>query len=189
MKTETSLPESYRLDTIYELKQLAEFHAGPADKGFRDMTRQDILDFLDRHRKPEDVDPLHKWMGSYNHENTILLRFFRWLYYPDISPSEKRPITSVMENITQLKRKETSIYKPTDLCTEEDNVLFYKHCPSVRDKCWHAMSRDTGCRASELLKLKIKDAMVLQFEGGYTVAQITVNGKFSCVWLLSVYYS
>jgi hypothetical protein len=107
------------------------------------MTGQDILDFLDRHRKPEDVDLLHKWMGSYNHEDTILLRFFRWLYYPDISPSEKLPIPSVMENILQSKRKETSIYKPTDLWTEEDDVLFYKHCPSVRDRCWHAMSRDT----------------------------------------------
>jgi hypothetical protein len=40
MQTETSLSESYRLDTIHKLKQLAEFH-GP-DKGFRDMTRQDI---------------------------------------------------------------------------------------------------------------------------------------------------
>ena len=43
IKTETSLSESYRLHTIYKLKQIAEFHAGPADKGFRDMTKQDIL--------------------------------------------------------------------------------------------------------------------------------------------------
>ena len=141
------------------------------------MTRQDILDFLDRLRKPESVDPLHKWIGSYELSRVVLLRFFRWLYFPDISPSKKRPIPPVMENIPQIRRKETSIYKPTELWTEEDDVLFYKYCPSVRDRCWHAMSRDTGCRASELLKLKIKDVVVQQLEGGFTIAKITVNGK------------
>jgi integrase len=179
MQTETNLSNSYRLDTIHKLKQLAEFHGleEKKSKSFREMTRQDIIDFLDRLRKPEDVDPLHKWIGSYNLTSTILLRFFRWLYYPDVAPSKKRPIPPVMENILQIKRKETSIYKPTELWTEADDVLFYKYCPSVRDRCWHAMSRDTGCRASELLKLKIKDVVVLQYDGGHTVAKITVNGK------------
>jgi hypothetical protein len=54
MQTETSLSESYRLDTIHKLKQLAEFHG--LDKSYRQMNRQDILDFLDRLRKPESVD-------------------------------------------------------------------------------------------------------------------------------------
>ena len=93
MQTETGLSESYRLDTIHKLKQLAEFHQS---KKFREMTREDILDFLDRLRKPEDVDPLHKWIGSYNLTSTVLLRCFRWLYYPDISPSKKRSIPQVM---------------------------------------------------------------------------------------------
>jgi hypothetical protein len=37
------------------------------------------------------------------------------------------------------------ITKPTDLWTEDDYVLFYKYCPSMRDRCWHAISRDAGC--------------------------------------------
>jgi integrase len=180
MQTEVSPSERYRLDTINKLKRLAEFHGGAGlgnnNKSYRDMTRQHVIDFLDSFRKPESVDPLHKWVGSYNLINAILLRFFRWLYYPDISPSKKRPIPGVMANIPKIRRKETSIYKPTEMWTEDD-VLFYKYCPSVRDRCWHAMSRDTGCRASELLKLKIKDVVVQQLEGGYTVAKITVNGK------------
>jgi hypothetical protein len=63
------------------------------------------------------------------------------------------------------------------LWTEEDDVLFYKYCPSVRDRCWHAITRDTGCRPHELLKLKIKDVILRQLEGGYQIAKITVNGK------------
>ncbi len=72
---------------------------------------------------------------------------------------------------------EKSIYKPTDLWTEEDDALFYKYCSRSRDRCWYAVSRDTGCRPSELLRLKIKDVVVQQLENGYQIARITVNGK------------
>ena len=83
----------------------------------------------------------------------------------------------MMENIPKLKRKEISIYKPTDLWTEEDDFIFYKYCPSSRDRCWHAVARDTGCRPHEMLRLKIKDVIAQQIEGGYQIARIMVNGK------------
>lgn len=82
-----------------------------------------------------------------------------------------------MENIPKIKRREISTYKPTDLWTEEEDILFYKYCPSSRDRCYQAVSRDTACRPHELLKLKIKDVVVQQLEDGYHVARITVNGK------------
>jgi hypothetical protein len=65
---------------------LAEFHN---PKLFRDMTRQDIIDFLDRLRKPESADPMHQWVGSYENNRIVLLRFFKWLYYPDIEVKQK----------------------------------------------------------------------------------------------------
>jgi integrase/recombinase XerD len=175
LQTEVSPSDSYRIDTIFKLKQLAEFHN---PKPFKDMTRQDIIDYLDRLRKPESVDPMHKWIGTYEHSRILLLRFFRWLHNPnaDLSP-RKRPKPDVMQNIPKITRRETSTYKPTDLWTEEDDVLFYKYCPSPRDRCWHAVSRDTGCRPHELLKLKIKDVVVQQLDNGYQIARITVNGK------------
>jgi integrase len=174
MQTKVGPSERYRIDTIYKLKQLAEFHD---PKSFRDMTSQDIIDFLDRLRKPESVDPLHQWVGSYEIHRIILLRFFRWLYYEKVVLHANRPKPAIMENIPRIRRKEDSIYKPTDLWTQEDDFLFYKYCPSSRDRCWHAVSRDTACRPHELLKLKIKDVLVHQLENGYQVAKITVNGK------------
>jgi integrase len=170
--TEVSPAETYRIDTIGKLKQLAEFHN---PKSFKDMTRQDIIDFLDRLRKPESADPMHQWIGSYENNRIVLLRFFKWLYYPDIEVN-KRPKPAVMENIPRIRRKETSIYKPTDMWTEEDDALFYKYCPSLRDKAWHAVARDTGCRPHEMLKLKIKDIDVVQTQT-YQIARVTVNGK------------
>jgi len=54
-------------------------------KKFNDMTREDILLYLDKCRKSENDDPLHKWIGSYNTRRTILFRFFRWIQYPDVA--------------------------------------------------------------------------------------------------------
>ena len=121
---------------------------------------------------------MHKWQGTYENNRVVLLRFFKWLYHPDIPPN-KRSKPDVMENIPKIRHKEVSIYKPTDLWTEDDNFIFHKYCPFSRDRCWHAVSRDTGCRPHELLKLKIKDVdvVVQQLENGYQIARITVNGK------------
>ena len=64
---------------------------------------------------------MHKWIGTYNLFRIHLLRFFKWLYYPDAEPG-KRPKPSVIENIAQLHREEESIYKPSDLWTQEDDL-------------------------------------------------------------------
>ena len=54
----------------------------------------------------------------------------RWLYYPEIEP-RKRLKPKVVENIPLLKRKEQSIYKPTDLQTTEDDLLLPKYGPNA----------------------------------------------------------
>jgi integrase len=118
---------------------------------------------------------MHKWIGTYNLFRIYLLRFFKWIYYPDIEPG-KRPRPSAVENIAQLKRKEKSIYKPSDLWTQQDDLLFLKYCPSKRDKCYHAMSRDLSCRPHEILKLKIRD-IAFKTTGTYQYAEVVVNGK------------
>jgi integrase len=104
------------------------------------------------------------------------MRFFKWLYYPDIE-QKKRAKPSVIENIPQLKRKEKSIYKPTDLWTPEDDSLFLRYCPNARDRCYHAMSRDSAARPHELLKLKIKDVVFKLTPDKRQYAEILVNGK------------
>lgn len=137
--------------------------------------REDVLSFLDSFRKHEGVDPLHKWIGTYNLYNILLTQFFKWLYNSNL-PSKSRPKTPIVENIGRLKRKEQSIYKPTDLWSEEDDKLFLKYCPSKRIKCYHMVSRDTSCRPHEILKLKIKDIM-FKTSGNYQYAEVLVNGK------------
>jgi hypothetical protein len=172
MKTEINLSDNYRGVTIRLLVRLSKF---TLQKPFNLITRDEILAFLDSLRKPEASDPLHKWVGSYNTYNIQLTRFFKWLYAPNIE-SDKRQRPKVVENIPRLKRKEKSIYKPDDLWTNEEDILFLRYCPSKRIRCYHFIVRDTGCRPHEVLKLKIKD-IAFKSINGRQYAEILVNGK------------
>jgi integrase len=139
------------------------------------MKREDILSYLNSLRKPDEMDPLHKWIGTYNLHIGNLTRFFKWLYSPTLEP-EQRPKPELLNNIPKLKRKETSIYKPTDLWTLEDDTIFLKWCPNKRDRCYHAISRDSSARPHEILNLRIRDIVFKQV-GTKQYAEVLVNGK------------
>jgi integrase len=173
LKSEINLSNSYRRDVIHLLYKFSAFFN---NKSFKGITRGDMLSFLDSFRKIDSIDPLHRWIGTYNLFAIHLTRFFKWLYNPDIEPN-KRPKPDVVQNIPQLKRKEKSIYKPTDLWTPEDDSLFLKYCPNPRDRCYHAMSRDSAARPHELLKLRIKDIVFKLAPDKKQYAEILVNGK------------
>ena len=148
LKAEVNPSENYRRDIIKCLAKFCRHHRRGVN--LKQLDRKDVLAFLDSLRRSEIADPLHRWIGTHNLYRIHLIRFFRWLYSPDIEPS-KRPKPATVENIQQLKRKEKSIYKPTDLWTSEDDLLFLKYCPSKRMKCFHTMAKDTSCRPHKLL--------------------------------------
>jgi hypothetical protein len=84
----------------------------------------------------------------------------------------------MVQNIPRLTRKEKSVYKPTDLWTNEEDLLFLRYCPSSRIRCYHAVERDTGCRPKEILNLRIKDIVFKTVNNNTRqYAEITVNGK------------
>lgn len=139
------------------------------------MKREDIISYLNSLRKSDEIDPLHKWIGTYNSHIRNLIRFFKWLYNPTKAPSQ-RPKPKLLYNVPQLRRKETSIYTPTDLWTLEDDLIFLKWCPNKRDRCYHAISRDLSARPSEILNLKIKD-IIIKNVGTKQYAEVLVNGK------------
>jgi integrase len=174
LKSEINPSNGYRKNTILLLCTFSMFFENA--KLFKEITREDLISFLDSFRKIDTVDPLHRWIGTYNLYRAELMRFFRWLYYPDID-YKQRPKPSIIENVPQLKRKEKSIYNPTDLWTPEDDSLFLKYCANPRDRCYHAMSRDSAARPHELLKLKIKDVVFKLTPDKKQYAEILLNGK------------
>jgi integrase len=173
LKREINISLGYKKINIQTLVDLSKYHLNR--KSFRLMIKEDILQYLDSLRRPEASDPLHKWIGSYNLKRSIIVKFFKWLYYSDIEPIQ-RPNPKVIENIARLKRKEQSIYKPTDLWSQEDDLLFLKYCPSKRDRCYHTISRDLSCRPHEILNLRIKD-IAFKTTGNYQYAEVLANGK------------
>jgi hypothetical protein len=72
MKIETNISDSYRMNTINTLSLFSKFSK---NKPFTQMSREDVLLYLDSSRKDETLDPLHKWIGSYNLRRVILARY------------------------------------------------------------------------------------------------------------------
>jgi integrase len=171
METEVNPSKNYEKSIVLCLRSLTK----QTKKSFENITKEDIILFLNSFKKSEPLDPLHQSIGTYNLNAVHLIRFFRWLYSPDMTPTD-RPKPDCIRNITQLKRKEKSIYKPSDMWTTDDHLLFLQHCPSKRVRCYHAIARDSSCRPHEILKLKIKD-VVFKMVGDKQYAEITVNGK------------
>ncbi len=128
-QTETNLASSTQVVTSDTLNRFSRF----VNKNFNDVTRNDIISFLNSVRKSETQDFIHKWIGTYNLYLMTISTFFKWLYHPDLSPKE-RPKPEVLLNVKQLKRKDTSSYKPSDMWTQDDDLLFLNYCPSKRDR-------------------------------------------------------
>jgi site-specific recombinase XerD len=146
-KTENNISPNFQKLAVRTLNYISRY----TRKYFKDMIRNDLVSYLNSLRKSEAEDPYHRWIGTYNTYLIILITFFKWLYYPKMEPME-RPKPEVLQNIKHLRRKEKSAYKPSDMWTQEDDLLFLKYCPSKRDRAYNAISRDASCRPAELLR-------------------------------------
>ena len=53
-------------------------------KNFKDITKEDILNYLNSLRKSSIDDPTNKSIGNRNNKQRVLLKFFKWLYNPEV---------------------------------------------------------------------------------------------------------
>ncbi len=141
------------------------------------MTKQDILDYLNNLRKPTSEDDTQRWIGSYNGRQIILNKFFRWLYNSDEPDHRKRETPACMKGIKQLPRKEKTPYSPSDLWDQREHAIFLKYCPSIRDRCYHALANDMSARPHEILNLKIKDIVFKKTEDEKQYAEVLIKGR------------
>jgi integrase len=145
-------------------------------KAFEQMTKQDILSYLNNLRKPQEEDPQQKWIGSYNNRLRVYIKFFKWLYNKDESDYRKRISPPCIQGLRQLPRQDKSPYKPTDLWDNREHAIFLKYCPDPRDRCYHAMAIDMSARPSEILNLKIKDITFKTTDDGIQYAEVLIRG-------------
>lgn len=103
LRSEINPSYSYRRDIITLLCSLSMFFKNT--KPFKEITMQDSISFPDSYRNAEDVDPLHKWIGTYNLYRLHLMCYFKWLYYPDRTKQETKTICYRKHSSTEVKRK------------------------------------------------------------------------------------
>jgi hypothetical protein len=84
-------------------------------KPYEEMTKQEILSYLNSIRKPVSDDPQQRWVGSYNGRLRYLLKFFRWLHNKEEPDYRKRATPQCIQGLRILPRLEKTAYKPTDL--------------------------------------------------------------------------
>ncbi|WP_148687059.1 tyrosine-type recombinase/integrase [Candidatus Nitrosocosmicus hydrocola] len=174
-QTEINLKPSTMEGKIKVLVWLSNFHPG---KNFVEMTKQDLLQYLNNLRKPVSEDPTQRWIGSYNGRQAVFLKFFKWLYYRSEPDYRKRTIPESMQGIKKLNRKEKTPYKSSDIWNAKEHSLFLKFCPSKRDRCYHAMAVDMSARPSEILNIKINDIKFCVTEDNKQYAEVRIiDGK------------
>jgi hypothetical protein len=74
-QTEMNIKESTKEWKIKVLVWLSAFFKH--QKPYKDMTKQDILQYLNKLRKDDIADPSHKWVGTYNNRVMLFNKFFR----------------------------------------------------------------------------------------------------------------
>ena len=62
METEVNPAKNYEKSIVLCLRRLAS----KTKKSFENMTKEDIILFLNSFKKPEPLDPLHQSIGTYN---------------------------------------------------------------------------------------------------------------------------
>lgn len=174
-QNEINIKESTIETKIKKIAQLSKYF--DHQKTYYDMTKDDLLNYLNSLRKSSIEDPTHRSIGTWNARQMLFLKFFRWLYNPHEPDARRRNTPDCMKGIKQLPRREKSPYKPEDMWSAEEHAVFLKYCPFPRDRCYHSMANDTSARPHEILNIKIKDVKFKISSEGIQYAEITVNGK------------
>ena len=87
-QTEINIKDSTKESKIKTLVWLSNFHN---NKKFIDLSKEDILDYLNNSRKTTTEDPSNRWIGTHNGRHILLSKFFKWLYFPN-NDHRERPI-------------------------------------------------------------------------------------------------
>lgn len=147
------------------------------NKSFKLVTRDDIIGYLSTLRRPLAADPLQKWINTHNNRLAIYQKFFKWLYFPDLSAKE-RPTPDVVKDLPVMQKKEKTHVQAKDLWTSEDDAVFLKYCGDPRVALYHMMSLDTSARPHEILAVRIGDIKIKRAgEKMYAEVEVGRGGK------------
>jgi len=145
------------------------------EKNLTDVTKKDVLAFLDKRKKSLEIDPEKKWIVTWNHYLNRLIGFYRWLHNCNRTIDREDWITP--EPVCSIKRKKNkriSSYSPNDVWSVDELLTVVKYCSNNRDKTLLTLSWDMAARNHEITKLKLKD---IKFKEKYAEATTSWDTK------------
>jgi len=162
------------------LRVLKLFSIELGNKEFKNISREDVLDFLNRRKKSIDVDPDKKWVRTWNNYFARLIGFYRWLYNNEITlDREDWNTPEPFNTIKKKKNKRDSSYSPNDVWEIGDLLLAIKYCDNIRDKAVFTIGWDMVSRNHELVKVKIKDIIIKE---KYAEISTSSEKKIRKIW-------
>lgn len=147
-----------RKNKIGAITRFMKFLIGKYGKeiSYKEVKRDDFTDFQYSLKKSATQDTLHRWIGTYNQYLRNIKTFYRFINDPNSEPRD-RQLPDYLIGINQIHRKEITTYQPSDMWTEEEDLIFLKYCQDPRIKFYHMAARDTSGRPHELLAKRIGD--------------------------------
>ena len=146
-------------------------------KDLKKITKEDIITFLDKRKKPIETDPDKRWERTWNDYLARLVGFYRWLHNKETDISREDWNTPEPFNIIKKKKnKRHSSYSPNDVWSQEELLLAVKYCDNLRDKTIFTMSWDMASRNHEIVKMRIRDIILKEKYAEASTAWDTKTG-------------
>lgn len=153
------LADSMSLRRIAKYIYYLSLHAATLGKDFDKATKEELQ------RVVADIEG-RNWAEWTKYDNKMMLKtFYKWLE----GDGETYP-----KKISWLKPriKNNKLIESHDLLTDEEVKAMLQACTHIRDKAFVSALYESGCRISEILNMKVKDA--IQDDYGFV---IHVSGK------------
>jgi len=152
-----------------------------ASKDLKDVTKDDVIQFLDKRRKSVEVDPDKKWVRTWNDYLNRLIGFYRWLANHDSDKQREDWKTPYPFDIIRKKKvKRDSSYTPNDVWEVDELLLAMKYCDNIRDKTIFTVGWDMVSRNHEITKIKIKDIVIKEKYAEVSTSWDTKTGIRTC---------
>jgi hypothetical protein len=96
-----------------------------------------ITDYLGSLHKDRALDPDQSWINTHNQRAMVILKFFKWIAYPQLSSQERKKLSRerlppVLRSLTFMPKKGSkSPIKAKDIWADQDTAIFLKCCARV----------------------------------------------------------
>ena len=157
------------------------FSVEVSEKELSEITKEDVIKFLDKRKKSLEVDPEKKWVRTWNDYLNRLIGFYRW--FANHETSKDRDDWKTPEPFNRIKKKKIkrdSSYTPNDVWYIDELLLAVKYCDNIRDKAIFTIGWDMVSRNHEIVKIKIKDIVIKEKYAEISTAWDTKTGIRTC---------